>query len=451
MKEIRYVCTHCGRHFEAEEKDILECPGCFWSSSVKKEEDVRADVQDQERKNAPGVKAASKPFFRLPALTIDWRRAGLVLLVGVSLVVVVVSLYTFLSSRGCQAGGERATSGKANKTDIRISKPLTGPSAEATGTASLSADEKAVLERRVELTASRPVSDEEKRILEKVVPLSTGVVEKLPFQPWTLENFETMLASQESHYKVPLPRSYRNKLKKGFEQDYLAGKTAFEAGDIVKARDAWVQSLVFPIYGNDIQKHRGVVLTMLRPFIQDTLSKIAALNTMLSERAVRDKETLISADYEQLAKSLSAQNWTDAYAAVGRLEAGLGEIEKLDPNRSALPPYPAAVQQVDEGIRATLMELLSIPPPAVADLAGLRADVLMKKGIVESFLPERIAQLQAGYEDVVGKIQLGQWQGAAEILRRENFPPVMLKDIQEKTALLKKAAKPGLDSPSDSG
>ena len=38
MKLVQYLCTHCGRRFEAEEKEIVECPGCYWSTSVKRED-----------------------------------------------------------------------------------------------------------------------------------------------------------------------------------------------------------------------------------------------------------------------------------------------------------------------------------------------------------------------------------------------------------------------------
>lgn len=36
----KFICTHCGRRFEAEEKEVMECPGCFWSTSVREENEM---------------------------------------------------------------------------------------------------------------------------------------------------------------------------------------------------------------------------------------------------------------------------------------------------------------------------------------------------------------------------------------------------------------------------
>ena len=64
MKLIPYVCTHCGRRFEAEEKGILECPGCFWSTSVKKEEELREQKEKKPsaEKGPPPQKSFSMPI-----------------------------------------------------------------------------------------------------------------------------------------------------------------------------------------------------------------------------------------------------------------------------------------------------------------------------------------------------------------------------------------------------
>ena len=34
----RFVCSHCGHHFDAPPQETIVCPNCFWSTSVKKEE-----------------------------------------------------------------------------------------------------------------------------------------------------------------------------------------------------------------------------------------------------------------------------------------------------------------------------------------------------------------------------------------------------------------------------
>ena len=38
----RYYCTHCTHSFEAPEKKGLECPACFWTTTVVLAEEVSA-------------------------------------------------------------------------------------------------------------------------------------------------------------------------------------------------------------------------------------------------------------------------------------------------------------------------------------------------------------------------------------------------------------------------
>ena len=44
----RFVCDHCGKKFELETPEAKECPFCFWTSSVKRE-----DVLASGKKSAP--------------------------------------------------------------------------------------------------------------------------------------------------------------------------------------------------------------------------------------------------------------------------------------------------------------------------------------------------------------------------------------------------------------
>ena len=67
MATIRYACTHCGRKFESEEKDTVECPGCFWSTSVKRADEPEAPSSQSSQ---PSQSVPKMPFFSFPKVTI---------------------------------------------------------------------------------------------------------------------------------------------------------------------------------------------------------------------------------------------------------------------------------------------------------------------------------------------------------------------------------------------
>ena len=35
---IKYICAHCGHQFESSETKDIECPQCFWSTSIKRDD-----------------------------------------------------------------------------------------------------------------------------------------------------------------------------------------------------------------------------------------------------------------------------------------------------------------------------------------------------------------------------------------------------------------------------
>ena len=55
---IEYACGHCGHRFESEENDALECPSCFWSTSLRKEGTSPNKVSNinLNRKNSAEIK-----------------------------------------------------------------------------------------------------------------------------------------------------------------------------------------------------------------------------------------------------------------------------------------------------------------------------------------------------------------------------------------------------------
>lgn len=441
MKRLRFICTHCGHKFEAEEKDGLECPLCFWSSSVKKEEDLQDETSPPEARDFSAVSGAGGS-----SAAAKWVSLFFLLITAA-----VFGTLIFFSIRY-----QDVLKSKNPFRNVAIGKFLpkageTPPLKSVQGAASplLTEEEKAVLTRSLEISADRPLAEEEKKVLENFAGFNTGIVERLPSQPWTLENFQELIKSQETAYKVPLPRSYKKKLEAGFQQHYLPGKDAFEAGDLLSARNHWTDALVFPIYANDVQKHRGVALTMLRSFINDTLAKIGAVNATLIEKRVREKEAETTRAYQTFNRQLSQKNWTQTLESLSRVERLLEEFENPASLAGAVPGYPPSIAEVDADVRGTLTELLDVPPPPVAAFEAVRQDLAGKRKVIESFLPERLEEVRKKYQAGLEAAGRQSWQEAEEHWRGIDAPPDLVRDVQAKRAILKKLMAK-LDSPSKS-
>ena len=441
-----YVCTHCGRHFEAEEKEILECPGCFWSTSVKKEEEW-VEAKKEASVAQTGASEGPKLTFRIPARFM----AGLLLVIGACVILFLglprlKSVFEKKSGNGITV--PRPVEKMPSKSFLRKSKNHAPPSPLDP----LTEEEKNILQRRLQVSADRPLDEEEKKIIGAQVSFKTGFSEKLPSQTWTLDGYKQMIAQQERTYKVSLPRSYKKKLEELFQAQYVPASEAFKNGEILKARDLWAASLAFPIYSNDIHRHRGVALTMLRPFIADTLSKIGAINSASIEKTVRTKEEEVSSAYAKLAELISKKSWQDSLAqtaSIRKLLEAFADPEKLAGGQA--PAYPASVNQVDQDIQATLFELLKVPTPAMADLEPIRRDIGLKEKLIETFISERLQSIQAKHDEALDAIRQGRWQEAETKLRAIDSPPSYFKDAQEKIRILKKLEDSGLDSPAQTG
>ncbi len=432
MKMTRYVCSHCGRNFEAEEKEIMECPGCFWSSSVKKQEDAEESVSQKPVLS----KKVSVPFdfsFAFPFVILIVLAGGLFFAWPHLQSLRLNSLHVKTPHLSLKTSESIAKPKEKSKTQTAPPTAQAVPSA-----ASITEEDKNILSRRVQLTADRPLAEQEQKILSRRVPFKSGSIEKLPSQEWTLESFKKLVADQERVYRVPLPKSYKNKLEALFKAKYLPAVEAFKNGDELQARNLWVDSLAFPIYANDVRKHRGVVLTMIRPFINDTLSKIGAVNTMLVERKIRDKEKNAVGDYEKLLKAIEAKSWKEGSEIASGLQKRLAEFSNPDQLGGAPDSYPDSIHQVDEGIQQTLGGLLGGPPPAIADLEPIREDVYAKKKVVDGFIVENLNAAQAKYNEALDLIANKSWAEAIDKLRTLETPMALAEDAQAKIRILKK-------------
>ncbi len=434
MKLVRYVCTHCGRKFEAEEKDVLECPGCFWSTSVKREDDAVSSSSFKGPSASP-KSSTGKPLNIPPAV-----RLVFVFVIGMLFLFLTFPLFKKILPAPRPKVVEIETASKPEKPKNKKQQPAKSTVSTPAAPAAQNDEDKNILSRRLDVSADRQPTEAEQQILKARAPFSSGSVEKLPSQAWTLEDYEKMIAGQEKFYRVPLPGSYKKKLTTLFKTKYLAAAENFKEGKLLEARDLWVESLAFPIYADNVQKHRGVVLTMLRGFINDTLSKVGAINISLVEGKIRAQERLVTENYSKLSSALDKQDWKEAYGLAVDLQRQIEQLATPDPSREGgAEPYPnAALGAIDDGIRTGLFEVLNVPPPSVADLEPMQRDLLLKRKVIESFLPENLEPVKTRYQEALDLISQSKWAEAEAKLKEISYPVALYEDARDKIKVLRK-------------
>lgn len=317
-------------------------------------------------------------------------------------------------------------------------KTSSKPAAAIAGVAALSAEEKEILYKEVIPSAERVPDAAGQEILNRVVRLETGWVEKLPSGGWTLEQYTQMLDEQERFYKISFPRSYKKKLQELFRAKYLAGVDAFTKGDLLAARNLWVESLAFPLYSEDLPKHRAVALTMLRPFINDTLAKVRAMNQSLVDKGSRAREEALSVEYQKLSGLIAQKQWTEALAALASLAPQVAQLQKSAPGGEMPPPYPPSFGNVDADIQRALMDLMATNPSSLADLQPLQQDLTEKRKVLETFTEEYAKKAAADYRHALTLIHDQNWGEAIRALESVTGPRDVREDAARKISLLKK-------------
>jgi hypothetical protein len=430
----RFVCDHCGKKFELETPEAKECPFCFWASSVKREDGLAAEKKNPSpfHKAAAGAerKAASGNFLK-----------NLMYLFRALLFLALFAAVGFFAYKGYQIFVSSSRGAKAFSIKPQSDIKQSGDAAVGPGIAALSAQEKEALSREVKVPADRAPDPGEQEILGRLVPFQTGTTEKLPSAAWTLEQYQKMIADQEAFYKMPFSRSYRKKLEELFKTKYLAATDAFAKGDVLAARNFWVESLAFPLYSTDLKKHRAVALTMLRPFINDTLSKVSAMNQSVVDRAKRVQEEALSGEYQKMSGLIAQKKWTEALTAIGAMTAEVDQLRKNAKPQVAPPPYPEAFGTIDVDLQRPLMDLMTPSPSSTADLQPLQQDLVEKKQVIETFTENYRMNAEAIYRSALELIRAEKWQEAAQTLGSIQGPPALQEDAAVKIAILGKMIK----------
>lgn len=411
----KYLCSHCGHQFESVPSENLVCPNCFWSTSVKKE---------GEKAAAPNVPQESPS----PVTSNSPRRW---LGVGMTFFTLFLLGIFLFASRHLQKQNEILRT-----IQVKNAKVIASEAPEL----ALLPEEREILNRNVPVEPESALTDSEKEILSRRVPLRSRAIQGLSIPPWDEKQFEAFLKSQEAQYRLPFEWSYRRKLLQLFRRHYLVAAQAFDARDYLKARDGWTRALAFPVYQNDIRKHRGVALTMLRPFINDTLSKIGTMNILLTEKNTYEKEEKIRSDYEALYDLLQKYSWEEAGAKLlelGKELEGIGKSPAETPN--APPPLPKEISLVDPDIQEVLLAQVAPVQPGVRDWDSLGQDLAMKEKILQSRLPGALEAVRKQYQEALVFINNGSWKEARELLQKIDFPEALREDVQAKIKILNKS------------
>jgi hypothetical protein len=434
----RFLCDHCGKKFELETPEAKECPFCFWTSSVKREDEAAAS-----KKGAP--KASSKTAVKPGGIAFSgvlklFFRALLLILLLAGIGFLAFKAYHIFKSSPAKSWQAFSIKPPRESNDSKTPKAVTDP------LALLTPSERETLLREVSVSADRDPDPGEQTILGRVVPFQTGWSEKLPSAMWTLEQYQKFITDQEAFYRMPFARSYRKKLEELFKAKYLGAADAFAKGDVLVARNLWVESLAFPLYSQDLKKHRAVALTMLRPYINDTLSKVSAMNQSIVDREKRVKEEALSREYQELSGLIAQKKWTEALTMIGKMAPEVDQLRKNAVPVAPPPPYPASFGTIDADLQRPLMDLMSPSPSTVADLQPLQQDLVEKKEIMETFTGDYLEKSMTTYRSALEMIRNKQWQEAILALNAIPGPQALQQDAAAKVAILQKIAGPALDS-----
>lgn len=421
----KFVCNHCGHKFEHEPAENLACPKCYWSTSVRPEKNLF--------ENGSGGDTSSPIPFRTapqniePLVPLEPRNFGPILrwAGGILFVLLFMAIISFAWRH-------------LRKQD-EIIKKIETKNAEEIATRApemmLTPDKQEILNRVVTFDPQRPLSGKEKELLGPRFIFRSRGARGIPTTPWTEKEFETFLKTQQAHYKITLGWSYERKLREIFKTHSVAATHAFEAKDYLKARDEWIRSLAFPIYQDNVPRHRGVVLTMLRPYINDTLAKIGAMNTSLMGSDLAGFESKIKSDYDHLTSLLKEESWDEANAKILELKIKLQEAGKqVQP--STPPALPPDISKVDTDIREVL--LLQVAPAHVSapDWDTLQQDLAAKERLIQSRLPGAVDEALSNYQAAQLFIKNKSWEQAREELRKIDVPEEWAQDAREKIAVL---------------
>ena len=431
-RTVSYFCENCEKKFEAPETDTPRCPQCFWTSSVHPVDQI---VQPKTFSASPGPRQTPASF-RFPFRPV---------LIGAAVIAALALLIGF--------GGKLAALVKKSKSSISITgaKSVLVPKVETSQQAPaasknllqlLSDEDKRTLLQPVTLSVpgSGQLGDDEMQILNQRADVDFKPGQSAQFDFWTQDTFAAFLKTQQQKRKIYFSGGYVRLLEKLFEEHYVKAAAAAQAGNYGEARNELLYALHFPIYANDVKKHRAVALVMMKDYIDDVLMKVRSLNALVLAHELNESMHKLQTDYESLFDLIESKDWDRAFQYAGTLEEEAGSVDQK--SRQLQTQYPEIVSEIDPDIRRGLDRQDEFLTPISTGLKSLLADLKIKKTVFKQNTAQAVQAAKVQYDAAMQAIQSEKFQEALEAFGTVQFPHELAQDARQKESILQKILSP---------
>lgn len=435
---MRYHCQNCDARFELAENDAVRCPSCFWTSSVR-----CLDEPQEKRSLSPKMEKVKKESLCAEKNTplskeLAGRGRSAIRLFLLAMLLLAAAVFAAQSLRGVSRSNlfPKGTSIQPFKADVR--KPaLTQPKSSVTDPlAVLSGEEKSILLSRPDFSIPRKLTADESDMLTRRVDFSAEAPASPRLVFWTAEKFQDYLTAEQKKRGIHFTGSYEHALTKLFKDRYLKAEQLVNEGAYGAARLELLNSLVFPVYANDIRLHRAVGLVMLQGLIHDTLSKIKTLNAYLFKQSVEQELGDLRENYEGFFALAGKEDWNEAFAFAGRLEEKAKALEeKL---KMLNVEYPPSISRIDEDIRKSLFVQEEGLLGMSTMMNSILADLRIKKTALQQNTTDSLQSVKTKYEAGLSAIGEKKWNEAKAFLEEIGYPPEIASDAKQKAAILSK-------------
>ncbi|GEM_PF-6346388 len=430
---MKYRCTHCNHTFGLSERDFQRCPNCFWTTSLVNLEQAQKEPSESKSKPVPVVNVPS-PKKEIPSKP---------LLILFFLILVAGLIFFFIKNGYWKQLNLKMPAisfphKKEEGKPLQSSKKESPPNKLNTDQVlkSLSETEWAQLTQLFQITIPRRLSEDEEAILKKQVSLPAKLTEKPVITLWKKEDFETLIRAEQKNRKIQLGWSYERSLIKVFDKNYPLALKAFDKGDYETARTYFLNSLAFPVYQNNQQLYRAVVLVMLRAFINDVIAKIALINQCLIGQTYLNEVHSIFQAYQALFPVFELQEWDRSLEMIHQLKDQIKTFEQKPKEQTI--SYPPSFGRLDPEIQNAIQVEAQPKTEAAVNLKTLLIDLDLKEKIVRSNTPGELANVQKQYQQALSLIKEGKWEEARNELRSIEFPPELVEDAKVKLETIEK-------------
>ena len=413
---MKHRCTHCEHIFELEEKAFRRCPNCFWTTSlvpVSREETIEGPLQ---------VRPAQTLSDHLPK-----KKKPRFIFVAVIAVIGALSFWFFIRNvpHSLSTGAS---------SPLVTSPALHPEKSSGTTQIKLTEEDRSRLFAPFQMTIPRALTEDEKKMLEKRISPPELSESKPTVSVWSKEDFDSLLEAEQKRRKITLGWMYLRSLKKIFEKHYLPAAEAIRAGNAELARDELVKSLSFPVYQNDLKLFRAVVLVMLRPYINDVIGKIAALNQRgLKENSAKELQHIFHS-YDGLFATLAQGKYLDALQEIRALKNQIRTFESRPAD--TLVRYPASLRTLDPELQNAIRQEAEPKADAVFNSKPILLDLGIKEKVTEQNAPETLKKSQDTFGEAVGLLKESRWEEARTKLRAIEAPPELVEEARERLAML---------------